>query len=219
MFSVDHYYLSVINKTIDIDGAYGGQCWDLYAHYMKTLGYSYAYCTASGYVKDIWNQKDVNGMMKSCIIVSVNDLQDGDIIVWGNCAACPKSHIAIFRKYKSKSEAVFLGQNQAGKFVNQQVLTLNGVLGAFRPKCLQKKCPFKKSGSVIAIENGIRVRSAPTLSKNDTGARYNKGERLNYIDIVEAEDWHWAKYISYSGKIHYCALCKSNGSSPFWKQI
>lgn len=138
MITPHEYYLSVIGKTIDMDKAYGGQCWDLYAHYMKTLGYKYANCTTSGYVKDIWNNRKTNGMLDSCIEVSVNELQDGDIVVYGECDACPKSHIAIFRKDNGNNTIVLLGQNQSGQFVDQKTFTKNGIIGVFRPKCYVK---------------------------------------------------------------------------------
>lgn len=218
------YYLSVNGKKIDMDGAYGGQCWDLYAHYMKTLGYKYANCTTTGYVKDIWNNRKTNGMLDSCIEVSVNAMQDGDIAVWGNCDACPKSHIAIFRKDNGNGTGIFLGQNQSGQYVDQKSFTYTGIIGVFRPKCyvVKNTCPFKKSGTVEAIETNIRVRTAPSLSKGDTGLRYQPGERLIYNDVVEADGWYWAKYtrsLNGASGTGYCALCKTDGSSKYWKQV
>nr|DAG69108.1 MAG TPA: Adenosylhomocysteinase [Caudoviricetes sp.] len=218
------YYLSVNGKKIDMDGYYGGQCWDLYAHYMKTLGYKYANCTTTGYVKDIWNNRKTNGMLDSCIEVSVNAMQDGDIAVWGNCDACPKSHIAIFRKDNGNGTGIFLGQNQSGQYVDQKSFTYTGIIGVFRPKCyvVKNTCPFKKSGTVEAIETNIRVRTAPSLSKGDTGLRYQPGERLIYNDVVEADGWYWAKYtrsLNGASGTGYCALCKTDGSSKFWKQV
>ena len=218
------YYLSVNGKKIDMDGYYGGQCWDLYAHYMKTLGYKYANCTTTGYVKDIWNNRKTNGMLDSCIEVSVNAMQDGDIAVWGNCDACPKSHIAIFRKDNGNGTGIFLGQNQSGQYVDQKSFTYTGIIGVFRPKCyvVKNTCPFKKSGTVEAIETNIRVRTAPSLSKGDTGLRYQPGERLIYNDVVEADGWYWAKYtrtLNGASGTGYCALCKTDGSSKYWKQV
>lgn len=224
MITPHEYYLSVNGKTIDMDGAYGGQCWDLYAHYMKTLGYKYANCTTTGYVKDIWNNRKTNGMLDSCIEVSVNAMQDGDIAVWGNCDACPKSHIAIFRKDNGNGTGIFLGQNQSGQYVDQKSFTYTGIIGVFRPKCyvVKNTCPFKKSGTVEAIETNIRVRTAPSLSKGDTGLRYQPGERLIYNDVVEADGWYWAKYtrsLNGASGTGYCALCKTDGSSKYWKQV
>ena len=151
MITPHEYYLSVNGKKIDMDGYYGGQCWDLYAHYMKTLGYKYANCTTSGYVKDIWNNRKTNGMLDSCIEVSVNALQDGDIAVYGNCDACPKSHIGIVRLDNGNGTIVLLGQNQSGQFVDQKTFTKKGIIGVFRPKCYVKTSA-KKTNEEIANE-------------------------------------------------------------------
>lgn len=83
-------------------------------------------------------------------------------------------------------------------------------------------CPFKKSGTVEAIEKNIRVRTAPSLSKGDTGLRYQPGERLIYNDVVSADGWYWAKYkrsLNGASGTGYCALCKIDSTSKFWKQV
>ena len=105
---------------------------------------------------------------------------------------------------------------------DRAVLDITGICTPFHVKDLfkaeEKKCPYKTSGTVVAVFDQIRVRTAPSLSTGDTGAVYNKGGVLNYSEIVESDGWYWAKYKSYSGDIHYCALCKTDGSSQFWKQ-
>lgn len=167
MITPHEIYLKWNGKTVDIDGAYGGQCWDFYAQYMKELGYKYANCTTSGYVKDIWNNRKTNGMLDSCIEVSVNAMQDGDIAVWGNCDACPKSHIAVFRKDNGNATGIFLGQNQSGQYVDQKTFTKNGIIGVFRPKCYvagEKPSEDKKGyhvGDTVTI-NGVYTSSTST---------------------------------------------------------
>lgn len=80
------------------------------------------------------------------------------------------------------------------------------------------KCPFKSSGTVKALYDKIRVRTSPSTSKGDTGSYYNTGMTLNYQSVVTGDGWYWAKYKSYDGDTHYCALCKTDGSSKYWKQ-
>lgn len=88
----------------------------------------------------------------------------------------------------------------------------------YAPKESTSKCPFKSSGAVEATVDGIRVRNSASTSKGDTGSRYNKGMTLNYQSVVSSDGWYWAKYKSYDGETHYCALCKTDGSSKYWKQ-
>lgn len=82
------------------------------------------------------------------------------------------------------------------------------------------KAPFKESGKVQAIENGIRIRTAANLkTTSDTGLRLNAGNIINYVDVVQAEGWYFAKYKDAAGKYRYAALCKINHTCKYWKQI
>lgn len=129
------FYLKYNGKTVDVDGYYGGQCWDAYAKYCIENNIPYFHCTTSGYVKDIWNNRKTSGILKYMDEVSPNAMQDGDVAIWTNCTACPYSHIAIFRKDNGNGTGVFLGQNQsAGQIVNQENITYTGIMGAFRIK-------------------------------------------------------------------------------------
>lgn len=116
----------------NVDGAFGAQCWDGYAFYMKWLGYSYANCTATGGAQDIWTQRASNGMLNSCDVVSTP--QNGDIAVWGSNMGGGKGHVAMY--YNGK----YFGQNQGdsggpngGPFNLLAIGT--APLGYFRPKC------------------------------------------------------------------------------------
>lgn len=126
-------FVNTYNGTShDVDGAYGAQCWDGYAFYMKWLGYPYAHCTASGGAKDIWDLRASNGMLNSCNVVS--SPQNGDIAVWGSNMGGGFGHVAMY--YNGK----YFGQNQGnsggpngGPF---NLLTIGTApLGFFRPKC------------------------------------------------------------------------------------
>jgi hypothetical protein len=100
-----YVFVNTYNGTShDIDGAYGAQCWDGYAFYMKWLGYPYAHCTASGGAKDIWTQRASNGMLNSCNVVS--SPQNGDIAVWGSNMGGGNGHVAMY--YNGQ----YFGQNQ-----------------------------------------------------------------------------------------------------------
>lgn len=86
-------------------------------------------------------------------------------------------------------------------------------------KVSENKCPFKSSGTVKALYDNIRVRTSPSTKTGDTGLVYNKGMILNYSSVVTGDGWYWAKYKRSNGGTGYCALCKTNGSSKYWKQV
>lgn len=84
---------------------------------------------------------------------------------------------------------------------------------------VKDNCPFESSGTVQALYDKIRVRTSPSTKTGDTGLVYNKGMILNYSSVVTGDGWYWAKYKRSNGGTGYCALCKTNGSSKYWKQV
>ena len=78
--SYQDYKNSHMSVGVDVDGWYGNQCWDGYADYCQYLGVPYANCTASGYAKDIWEQRHENGMLDN--FDEVEDMQPGDIAIF-----------------------------------------------------------------------------------------------------------------------------------------
>lgn len=140
---------NLIGKRYDIDGYYGAQCWDGYAQYMKELGYTYANCTKSGYVKDIYTERKTNGVLKSCDEVTV--MQPGDIAVFKETPEwTPYSHIAIFVRDVDGQYGVFLGQNQGGengKFNEMKFPYFATYEKAFRPKCFNKAKPSSSNAN------------------------------------------------------------------------
>lgn len=220
MLKPQEFVNKYINKATDVDKYYGAQCWDMFARFNLEAGYPVFNCTSSGYVKDIWNLRKSSGILKYFEEVPVNKMQDGDWVIWGECAACPYSHIAMFRKDNGNNTGTFFGQNQGGRQAASQInIPYAGILGALRPKCYVKKCNFKSSGAVKALYDGICVRTEPTVKKADTGLRYDTGGVLYYYDIVLNDGWYWAKYKRYNGGTGYCALCSEDGKTVFWKQV
>lgn len=180
MLSAQAFYLDRMNKGVDVDGAYGAQCWDLFAYFCKLAGYPVINCSLSGYAKDIANQKATNGILKNFVEVNVNSMQDGDWVVWGVSAATPYSHIAMFRKNNGNGTGVFLGQNQGGKQVASQInIAFTGILGVFRPKCYISAAPVKPTNNSLTYT----VRSGDTLSSIALtyGTTWQNLQKLNGI--------------------------------------
>lgn len=211
------YRNEVLGQRFDIDGYYGAQCWDGYAHYMQNLGYGYAHCTSSGYVRDVWNNRTSNGMHDSCEVVTI--MQQGDVAVFGVTAETPYSHIAIFMRDNGNGTGVFLGQNQGGTngAYNEVTFSYSGILGAFRPKCFldlfKKEEYVPETGSVLneipsdfryesetfkCEVDAINIRRAPSTSGEDTGLDYVSGQTVNYDGYVNREGYIWISWISAS---------------------
>lgn len=234
MYTPQNFRDEVIGKAYDMDGAYGAQCWDGYAHYMKKLGYSYANCTTSNYVKDIWTNRADNGMLDSCDEVEI--MQQGDICVFKeNPSWSPYSHIAIFMKDLGDGYGLFLGQNQGGA---------NGVFNevkfpysityptAFRPKCY--KDLFQEASTTILNEipndfiyesatfhckvDQINIRKAPSLLGELTGDWYERGMSVNYDGYVRRDQYVWISWIGSDGTRRWMAageLSNNINTNPY----
>ena len=111
--SYSEFKAQVLGKGYDIDGSYGFQCWDGYAKYCQYLGVPFANCTVTGYVRDIWEQRQANSTLN--YFDEVSDLQEGDVVVFKVVSGwTPYSHIAIFDSDAGGGYGWFLGQNQGG---------------------------------------------------------------------------------------------------------
>ena len=100
----------VMGKAYDLDRAFGNQCWDGAAKYWQELGTPLFFCTNTGYVRDIWEQRKINGILKYYDETPL--MVPGDIAVFRVCSATPYSHIAIFDSDAGGGYGWFLGQNQ-----------------------------------------------------------------------------------------------------------
>lgn len=213
----------VIGKRYDMDGVYGSQCWDGYAYYMQWLGYPYANCTTSGYVKDIWTNRKNNGMLKYCD--EVKTMQQGDIAVFKVSSATPDSHIAIFMSDLGNGYGLFLGQNQGGTggAFNEVKLPYSATYEtAFRPKCYKELFADKKpapdtvlnkkpsdwegeTATFTCTVDKINIRRAPSTKGKLTGDWYEKGMSVKYDGYVRREGYVWISWIGKDGTRHWMA--------------
>lgn len=184
MKTAHEFYQLVVGNAYDLDGFYGAQCWDGAMKYSQWLGKPIYHCGLTGYVKDIWNQRKSSGILNHYDEVKTPFFKDGDIIVWGNCAACPDSHIAIFRRDNGNGTFIALGQNQGGSpypsggsAFNQRTFSYDGILGGFRPKMEEKTADPKPA-----------VAAIPESPAGSVYRMYNpnSGDHLYTLDLAEA---------------------------------
>lgn len=116
-----------------------GQCVAGVQHYISWLGYD-KFAGALGNAIDYWKNRYTSGILEDFIEIDPSDqLQDGDILVWGEQSGeyGQYGHIAIYHKGFS------YGQNQGSKDpklggpFNEafSYSSLPNFLGALRPKC------------------------------------------------------------------------------------
>lgn len=126
------WYNMTYGKSYDVDGAYGAQCWDYFAYFVKYLGLGVnTYCAKTGYVGDLWQLKDQYKYSQHFeYITDRTKFKNGDWIIWPRGSkACPLSHIAMYWNGQS------LGQNQGGlKKVTLKSIDLSQAYGVLRWK-------------------------------------------------------------------------------------
>lgn len=160
--SYSYFKLKYLGKSVDVDGfpvhnKY--QCWDLVSGvYFPYIGGKTIHCGQTGYVIDIATQRKTNGILDFCVDVGLKEeLQPGDICVWGKCKECPYSHIAIYDHDDGQNAVFFLGQNQPYNYVNVKKLDVAGIVGVFRPKIFVKIKPVKPADQILTV--GSKVKS------------------------------------------------------------
>ena len=196
----------VLGKGFDIDGMYGFQCWDGYAQYCKWLGVPYANCTVTGYVRDIWEQRQSNGMLNNFDEVEI--MQPGDVVVFPVTAGwTPYSHVAIFDSDIDGTYGWFLGQNQNGEPKNP-----NGGSGfnlfrlpywatyptAFRPKHFPQNNTTPKEVKLVTNvtatkrilnKNDIVLDVASYQQENLQGTTSQAGTRNTFVKATEGTNY------------------------------
>lgn len=190
IFLIDYqsFKNAVLGKRIDIDGAYGSQCWDGAMYWYEKLGYPRISCTVSKYAKDIWIYRKTNGILRNSIEVSI--YKPGDIVVFKEVPnVTPYSHIAIFDSDIDGKYGWFLGQNQGGvggafnlcKFPYSATYDTG-----FRPKCLVNQTQNSDySESKLIDEHAYATLMYDIQKRRDTpngivAETLKKGAKLEY---------------------------------------
>lgn len=183
------------------------------------MGIPFAYCTASGYVKDIWELRGSNGILNYCDEVDV--MQPGDIVVFTENAYTPYSHIAMFHSDIDGQQGYFLGQNQGGYDGNFNLCALPywcTYPTAFRIKSATPSVNpidelVQEDGIATLTVDGIRARlNSPN---GDVVRTYNEGTEIRYY-------WKWIgnghRYIVWKedGNYIFLAVSGSEDRSDMW---
>lgn len=126
-----------LGKAIDVDGAYGCQCVDLFNYFNKLYNNGiYINCRPSGYARSLAENKANNGILNYYQETAINNMIEGTVVVYGNCSVAPSSHVCFFIKDNGNGTFQALQQNAPKPYVTLSNMPYTGIIGAFIPKQL-----------------------------------------------------------------------------------
>jgi hypothetical protein len=187
--SLNEWAASVEGRYKDVDGSWGGQCWDLVQDYLwKCVQAGLALHTRpaahAGWALGVWEvalgSSAQGKQLRAALDPRTGDerAQPGDIIVWGLTPGLyPASHIAVvledrgthvwaMSQNSSKARPDLPGySNQASGPAIRQLLPKTGIAGYLRPRNMAKAAapvptaPRLQNRTITA--NGTKVRTGP----------------------------------------------------------
>ena len=208
------YFLQVINKGFDEDGAYGVQCVDGFKHFCRTvLGFNISkksICSPTGYAHSIWDNYKSLGLDKYFDKVASNQLVDGDWVIWAKGSApCPSSHVAMFRKDNGNGTGIFLGQNQTTSRVYTQVnISYSGIRGGLRPKIYHQVEEVKEEPKIKYRAHVQDDGWQDWVADGKTAGTTGKSKRLEAIQINYKGDVYAKAHLQDDGWVDYGKITK-----------
>lgn len=218
--NIQEWINSVNGKTIDMDGAYGGQCWDLWSSYARNVyGIPVADTnTVDGYAASVYTQRyDRSKALQNAFTKESANYTPvyGDVAFWERKGM---NHVAIVIKDNGNGtlQTVSQNPNKAG-YLN---ISKNGIIGYFHPR---NNNGDNGNANTVAITarayrvnvSTLNVRSAPSIH-GAVVAQYRKGQTVNLMSGgIIADGYVWAHYVGGSGKTRYVALKAVNGTTQY----
>ena len=220
--NIQEWMNTVNGKIIDMDGAYGGQCWDLWSSYARNV-YSIPAAdtnTVDGYAASVYTTRyDRSQTLQNTFTREAGNYTPtyGDVAFWNGNGM---NHVAIVVKDNGNGTLNTMSQNpnRAGYVT----LSKAGIIGYFHPRTANTPAPAPSNNSVTIIPRTykvnvdvLNVRSAPSTSAQVV-AQYHYGQTVNLAEGgVIADGYIWAHYIGGSGATRYVALAPADKSAWF----
>lgn len=218
--NIQEWINSVNGKTIDMDGAYGGQCWDLWSSYARNVyGIPAADTnTVDGYAASVYTQRyDRSKALQNAFTKESANYTPtyGDVAFWKRSGM---NHVAIVVRDNGNGTLQTISQNpnKAG-YLN---ISKNGIIGYFHPR---NNNGDNGNANIVAITartyrvnvSALNVRSTPSIH-GAVVAQYRKGQTVNLMSGgTIADGYIWAHYVGGSGKTRYVALKAVNGTTQY----
>lgn len=209
---------SVNGQTVDMDGAYGGQCWDLWSSYARNV-YNIPAAdtnTVDGYAASVYSARydRSQALQNTFSRESANYTPSyGDVAFWNGNGM---NHVAIVVRDNGNGTLNAMSQNpnKAGYVT----ITKNGIIGYFHPRSASAPAPATSNVTIIPRTykvnvDVLNVRSAPSTSAQVV-AQYHYGQTVNLAEGgVIADGYIWAHYLGGSGATRYVALAPADKSA------
>ena len=210
--NIQEWMNSVNGNVVDMDGAYGGQCWDLWSSYARNVyGIPAADTnTVDGYAASVYTaQYDRSQALQNTFTREAGNYTPvyGDVAFWNGNGM---NHVAIVVRDNGNGTLETMSQNpnKAGYIT----LTKNGIIGYFHPRNSVNNTDTAARAYRVNVPV-LNVRSAPSIHSQIV-AQYRKGQTVNLMSgTTIADGYIWAHYIGYSGKTRYVALAPADKSA------
>lgn len=218
--NIQDWMNSVNGKTIDIDLAYGGQCWDLWSSYAQYVyGIPVADTnTVDGYAASVYTDRyNRSQALQNAFTREAGNYTPvyGDVAFWNGAGM---NHVAIVVRDNGDGTLNTMSQNpnKAGYVT----ISKNGIIGYFHPRSANTPAPTPANGNVTIIPrtykvnvDTLNVRSAPSTSAQVV-AQYHYGQTVNLSEGgTIADGYIWAHYTGGSGATRYVALAPADKSA------
>ena len=218
--NIQEWMNSVDGQVVDMDGAYGGQCWDLWSSYARNVyGIPAADTnTVDGYAASVYTARFYNS--RALQDVFTKERADytpvyGDVAFWNGTGM---NHVAIVVRDNNNGTLDTMSQNpnKAGYVT----ISKNGIIGYFHPRASHTPAPAPANNTVTIIPRTykvnvdvLNVRSAPSTSA-PVVAQYRYGQTVNLAEGgTIADGYIWAHYVGGSGATRYVALAPADKSA------
>lgn len=211
---------SVNGQVVDMDGAYGGQCWDLWSSYARNV-YGIPATdtnTVDGYAASVYTDRyNRSQALQNTFTRETGNYTPvyGDVAFWNGNGM---NHVAIVVRDNGNGTLNTMSQNpnKAGYVT----LSKNGIIGYFHPRTANTATPAPTDNNVTIIPrtykvnvDTLNVRSAPSVNA-EVVAQYHYGQTVNLADGgVIADGYIWAHYTGGSGATRYVALAPADKSA------
>ena len=203
-----------------MDGAYGGQCWDLWSSYARNV-YGIPATdtnTVDGYAASVYTDRyNRSQALQNTFTREAGNYTPvyGDVAFWNGNGM---NHVAIVVRDNGNGTLNTMSQNpnKAGYVT----LSKNGIIGYFHPRTANTATPAPTDNNVTIIPrtykvnvDTLNVRSTPSVNA-EVVAQYHYGQTVNLAEGgVIADGYIWAHYTGGSGATRYVALAPADKSA------